>query len=289
MTLDKVPAGPGNTLAHIFLHRAVLGPAALLIVQQLIVASSTVWLTKLASAVAAGAPLTPWLTLYLLSLALPYLPGSWMLYQLERWSLASQDRLLSFTDAAWYGKALHWGDTGQRAQLLALYSKEAPRLVEQFTHYSYSLASCTLNALFSIVMLALVVEPRLLLAYLVSLLLVALVIKLQARHNEQLAVVAQARRLDWSDAQLGMWDNTLLGNAYNHSLWLAKTRSAFRAMTRAVLRSTWFNQAVTLLIMVATQLPMVLVLCRYLLAEPSSVAAAALVVSLPRLFQIVMH
>jgi hypothetical protein len=281
-------ARSSRTLADVFLSRAILAPALLLVLQQVIVASSTIWLTRFAAGVAGHAAFGHWLLLYLASLSLPYVPGTLVLYTLERWSLDCQSRLLALTDSIWYGKTTHWHDAKERSHLLSLYSKEAPRLLDDFVRYAYSLTSCSLNALFNILTLAVVVEPMLLAAYVVSLVVASIIIRAQGETNERLAEQAQTARLRCSESQLGMWDNTLLGNSYNHAIWYEALQGAFRGMASQVLRASRFSQSVTLLIIAGTQLPVALVLCWDLLLKPVPAAQAiALVVALPRLFQIV--
>jgi hypothetical protein len=272
----------------LFINRAAVKPLFLLIVQQIIVASSTFWLTHLAIAAKVGNGFVGWLALYLGSLLLPYIPGSLLCYQLERWSIACQFRLIELSDLLLYGQPLLWQDGEHKKFALPIYSKEGPKLIENTVHYAYSLASCTLNTTFNILAVAIAVDPYLLLSYLAGICLGAILVRLQSRKNEYLSENTERLRVALSNEQLFMWDNTVIGNQYNRGLWYDRLLSAFTAARRAALRSEAFNQTVAVGIVLVTQLPIFGYVAWSLLsrsAEPDYVISV--IVVLPRLFQVV--
>jgi hypothetical protein len=274
-------------IARVLKSRAFVAMVALLILQQLIVASSTLWLTRLAVAVQAGAPFVLWLALYLGALLLPYLPGGLALVQLRRWELEAHGHWLDAGAQALFGRIGLWTNKQERERRTSLYAKDALHTLSGFTEYAYNLAACVLNTVLNVVAICLIVEPLFLAGYLTSLVLAALLVKLQARTSNRLAGEAERARVALGGSLIKVWDNAVIGNHYNFGLWRGRVRNAFEDARARALRATSFGVLISIGIALITFAPTVGALALGLYRHAGDqVYLTSLVVTLPRLFQI---
>ncbi len=277
-------------LRRVYLHRDALGWIALLFLQQTIVASSTVWMARLAERIASGAPVTGPLLLVLASLLLPYVPGALLLLELERWTFATQARFFDVLTRRLFHRPALWSNRDKERDLVALYAKEGPRTVEDFGRYLYEVAAKSLNVLFNVAVISFVADARFVVVYVVSLGLAALAIRLQAARNEALAHSAEKQRMHFTGVLVDFWDNVTLGNAYNREVWTARFRTSFEAAKRTVLRAEGFQQTVSIAIALLTYGPVFALLVGTLaFGDLSRAQALAIVVVIPRTFQILNY
>lgn len=259
----------------------------LLVVQQLIVASSSVWLARLAAAAVAGDPLTGHGALYGASLALPYAPGILALVCLSRWDLDLSKRLVDRFVEANAGRIALWRDQGERARRTSLLSKEGPQALEEATRFIFDLAAAVLNIGLSASAIALVIHPVFAASYALGLALCALLIGATRRRNEGLAVRAQDSSVRFTGVMFRIWDNVLLANRVNLAEWRGNSDAAFEAMRGDRMRSVGFTQLMSGACTALAMLPVAAAAVWYLSLHPSrGPETAALLVTLPRLFMI---
>jgi len=261
---------------------------ALLFVQQILVASSTIWLVMTANAVYnnSGNYLPP-LLLYLASLVLPYFPGGFALVYLEKWSQSSQLKSIETTQTELNHKPLLWIDLKEKEKKLPLFAKEGLQTISGFTSYFYDLAACSLNALLNVITLSWIVEPLLLLGYGASLVMAALLVRFQAPINQQISSQTEQSRIRLSSHLFRMWDNLVLGNSYNRGIWSTRLSERFSQAQHMNVKSVRFNQLVAIGIALLTMLPTFIILIWSLQSRTHGITTTiAIVVSLPRIFQI---
>lgn len=260
---------------------------ALLVVQQVIVASSTLWLAQLVAAIHAERSVWLSLGLYLASLLLPYLPGGAALIALSIWRQRVWRQYVDGFVTAHAGRVSAWSDHETQAQRVPLLTTEGPETLTNTVSYGYGLVSCALNVGLNILVLATVVEPMYALGYGGGVLLVALVLKFQAPIQARFAQEAQQARVDLGQTLLTAWDNVLLGNRYHRTLWVRQWCEYFQLAARRTIGSDAFHQGVSIGIALLTMLPTVGVLVFAVHQHArDSLYLATLVVTLPRLFMI---
>jgi len=277
-------------LTQVYMRRDALGWIGLLLFQQTIVASSTVWMAWLASNISTGGVILGPLLLLLASLLLPYVPGALLLLELERWTFQTQARFFEGLTKRLFHRPALWSNRDKERDLVALYAKEGPRTVEDFGRFLYEVCAKSLNVIFNVVVISFVADKRFVVVYALSIALAAVAIRLQTPKNEALAHSAEKQRMELTGVLVDFWDNVTLGNAYNRKVWSARFRTSFEAAKRTVLRSEGYRQTISIGIALVTYVPVFVLLVGALaFGKNSPEQALAIVVVIPRTFQILNY
>lgn len=276
-----------DVLRFLFASKYAAWTLALLVVQQIIVASSTIWLARLAAAAAAGRPIAGVGVLYGLSLLLPYLPGTLALTCVNLWDLDLYRRLIDRFVAANQGRIALWRDQSERAARTSLLSKEGPQALQESANYFYDLFSTALNILMNSAVISFVIHPVFAAGYALGFALSALLIWKSRKVNERLAVRAQDSSVRFTGVMLRIWDNVLLANRANLREWRRNSDAAFDAARGTRMGAVGFTQFMSGLTTVFAALPVAAAVVWFLRHHPArSPEAAALLITLPRLFMI---
>jgi hypothetical protein len=197
------------------------------IVQQILVALSTVFLTRLVGAIHAGAAIGLWLGLYAAALTLPYIPGGLMILSRRAWARRAEEKFSEAFQSRWFGRPAVWGDSQIRDSNVAVFTKEGPLLIQDLTLFWEDLVVLALNAGLSILALAWVVDSKILITYALGLGLGFLLVRAQARRMGRLSQALEQSRLGLTHQRMQVWDNVSLGNRHSHQLWWNRFRDAF--------------------------------------------------------------
>ncbi|MBY0530197.1 MAG: hypothetical protein K2P51_08455 [Rhabdochlamydiaceae bacterium] len=157
----------------------------------------------------------------------------------------------------------------------------------EFTEYAYNLLSTCLNVLFNVTALAILITGEFGISYLISLIAVSCLMKLQKNKQELLSVKAQNARISFLKALLNSWDNIVLGNRYNFNLWEKRSDRSSQSFVNRNLHSVKFRQWFSVLIAALTFIPSFFVVILMVLNNYSNpLVLSAIAVTLPRLFMI---
>lgn len=268
-------------------NRLFCAAAFALLLQQLIVATSTIWLTQLIRGVQAEHFSFIWLVLYMLSLLLPYFPGGYASTKLaQAKETAIYDYVAKFRQV-YEGKIFDWSSSIQKRKALTLLSQEAPHTIGTATHFFYELWSIGLNVSLNLVIVSLLIEPYLFVTYFIGLCIAALILKIQKGRRKILALRAQQGRTNWTSIILKAWDNVLIGNVYNLSFWDKKFQQRGERLVVTSVKSQAFGQWVGIALAFALLIPSFTMLgVEAWYRSGDLIWLAMMVVVLPRLFQI---
>jgi len=277
-------------MLRILTQRPAVVSIGALVLQQLMVASSTVWVSRLGRDVATNRPFTLDLFLFLASLGLTYFPDMLSAIALARWTQAAHAAFISaFVDAHATAET-QWGSSRVRSAREPYLTTEGASTIESTTHYFHDLVGTGLNVVFNIIALVVVIDPLLLLGYGVGLALTALCLVYAKKTVEERAALAQDTRVRLGSVLLTGWDNILLRNQYNLGLWVARMRDRFHRSADAQVGAARANQGAILVASWAGMIPVFAVLI-YLFrpghSDPGSLAAG--IVTLPRQMIVLNH
>jgi len=212
----------------LLINRWGLTCMGILTFQQILEASSTIWLVKLMETITAGGNFLTYMLLYLLSIALPYIPGCNALIVKTHWKQEAQRHFINAFVSSNRNNIGEWNNKAVKEEKLSILTSEGPAALQSLIDYVWDLSSYVLSVLFNILALAIVVEPLFAIAYVVSVLCVIAIMKWQRRTQRQLTQKALTARVDLSQQLLAAWDNELLGNGYNFRLWDEQTSQILR-------------------------------------------------------------
>ncbi len=260
---------------------------AFLTIQQLIVASSNFWIIAFIRDIQTNSMVYSSLSFYLISLLLPYLPGSVAVIFQERWKYSLILTLANAFKNNHNSNQKIWVDRVSKETRVAMLSNEGINAITEFTEYAYNLLSTSMNVLFNVTALAILITGEYGVSYLISLALVACIMLLQRTKQENLSSKAQNARISFLKSLLNSWDNVVLGNKYNFDLWEKRTEQASQSFTRRNLHTIRFRQWYSVLIALLTFVPSFLVVIQMVLKNYSDpLILSAIAVTLPRLFMI---
>lgn len=259
--------------------------------QQLLEASSTIWLVQLIKRIATGGDgFITYLILYLSSLALPYIPGCLALILRTQWK---QEALRSFINtfvASNRNNIGEWNNKGIREEKLSILTAEGPIALQALIDYVWDLSSYVLSVFFNILFLSIVVEPLFAFAYGTSVTCVILIMKWKRRTQRQLTQKALSARVDLSQSLLAAWDNVLLGNEYNFKLWDERTSQRLKRCLQRNIDLERFDQILAICVSLMTCIPSLLVVVYFAIKNQSNpVQLSSFVVILPLLFMILSY
>jgi ABC-type transport system involved in cytochrome bd biosynthesis fused ATPase/permease subunit len=274
----------------LLINRWGLTCLAILTFQQILEASSTIWLVKLMQTITAGGDFLPYILLYLTSLALPYIPGCIALIVRTHWKQEAQRDFINAFVTSNRNNIGEWNNKGIREEKLSMLTSEGPQALQALIDYVWDLSAYVLSVLFNILALSIVVEPLFAMAYGFSVVCVFGIMKLQRRSQRQLTQKALSARVDLSQQLLAAWDNVLLGNEYNFKLWGEKTSHRLKRCLQKNIDLERFDQISAIFVALMTSLPSLGVVIYYAIQNANDpVKLASFVVILPLLFQILSY
>jgi ABC-type transport system involved in cytochrome bd biosynthesis fused ATPase/permease subunit len=271
-------------------NRWALGCFALLTFQQVIEASSTIWLVTMMKKITTGQSFFPYLFLYLGALITPYVPGCIALIIKTSWKQEAQRSFINAFVSSNRNQIGEWSNKGIKEEKLSILTSEGPAALHALIDYVYELFGYVLSVFFNVFALSLVVEPLFALAYAVSVGMVMIVMKMKRRTQRYLTQKALTARIDLCQSLLAAWDNVLLGNHYNFKIWEEKTTQRLNRCLQRNVDLERFDQILAILICLLTCIPSLIVVIYHLSIHQSSVAdLSAFLVTLPVLFMIVTY
>lgn len=258
--------------------------------QQILEASSTIWLVKLMETITAGGDFLTYMLLYLTSIFIPYIPGCIALIVKTHWKQEAQRHFINAFVTSNRNNIGEWNNKAIKEEKLSILTSEGPQALQALIDYAWDLASYVLSVLFNILALSIVVEPLFAIAYVVSVLCVVAIMKMQRRTQRQLTQKALTARVDLSQQLLAAWDNVLLGNGYNFKLWDEKTSQRLKRCLQKNIDLERFDQVLAIFVALITSLPSLgVVIYSAIQHSNDPVKLSAYVVILPLLFQILSY
>lgn len=277
------------TIRTLLLSRASMACASAEIVQQLIVATSTLWIARLSADVTAGR--SPWLHLglFLASLTLVYFPGVIGAAFRAKAKFAATARYLE-----WFIQAHHQRPglyiSPLKEQRLPFLTSESQLVLDEAIRFLSDWFAVMLNVVLNIIMFALVVDARFIGAYALSMIVIALVVRSGQKTIRARSHSAQAARVNFSQMLLSAWDHITIGNHYNQQRWQQQTQQCLAEASATGVRSVWTTQCISTAGMLLAMVP-ILALLIYLYSQHRNnlVLLTTMTATLPRQILILQH
>jgi len=262
----------------------------LLVIQQLIVASSTIWITLLIAGIQQGSFSYSLLGLYLAALLLPYLPGGLALIEITKAKMRANIQYIDNFANIYRGHISEWSNATQHSKTASILTSEAQQTINGFFDYVYRFASCGLNVALNLIIIAVILDYWLLASYAIGISLAFLILKYQKKIKTVLSLKSQNSRIKWISMLLKAWDNVLINNLYNYSIWQEKTRQRGKRLVGSGVKLEYLSQGVSIGMALVLFAP-TFALIAYLpiIYEFDLTALAIMVVALPRLFQVLSY
>lgn len=279
-----------SNLLRLFLNRFFLFAIAWLAVQQMIVASSNIWITNLARSIQLDGTFTLWLTLYLGSLLVPYLPGMLALVNVVKAQVTATTECMQRFSEMYAGRIFEWTDHSNKERKTAVLSGESSRIIEDCYNYLYHVISTFFSVSFNLTIISIIIDIRFTYFYIIGTLLVLALLKSQDRVKSRLSTKAYQSRIKLTLVLLNAWDNVLINNVYNLNVWKHRANSRFSRYIGKYVILEKFSQLVSISMALTLMLPsFALVIYLFHSHLHDLVYLAMLTVVLPRLFLILSY
>lgn len=279
-----------NFKHRFFITTSAFACFSFLLVSQLIVASSTLWLTFLAEDIGAGKNFVFFLSVYLCSLVVPYVPESFAVISCNKWKLNAFSLFIHRFVSSRKNDPITWNDQPLKDGTLAILNGEGQATLNAMGDHVYNCMYYFLNVTFNIVAIAVLIEFKFAIAYFISLVLVFALMKCHNKKQTILAQKAQGARIKLGHSLLSVWDNVLLGNRYSFNLWSKQAAARLDRANRLNQLSIVFNQWLSIVISLFIFLPSVAVSIYAIIEHHHEPAAlTALMLTLPRLFLVLSY
>lgn len=271
-------------------NRWAIGCLIVMTIQQIIEASSTIWLVMLMKSITEGRDFFPYLYLYLATLAVPYLPGCIALIFKTHWKQEAQRNFIKAFVTANRNNVGEWNNKALKEEKLSMLTTEGPIAIHALIDYVWDLSSYVLSVIFNIMALSVVVEPLFIPAYMISVICVVIIMKWQRRTQRTLTQRALSARVELCQSLLAAWDNVLLGNSYNFHLWEDRTTQRVNRCLQRNIELERFDQILAISVAIITSLPSMAIVLYYAWAHRGNlVELSAFIVILPLLFMILSY
>lgn len=210
-----------------FYNRYYFLAGMFVIVQQLIVASSTYFMAKLGEQFGNGVINSYYLITFIVSLIIVYIPAYFSIIYLEKGKFKAWQSYFDYFNHQFLGKSVYFNDQPLKQTTTALISQESKDTIDDMSNILFDLLSLILNVVFNIMVIAFVLDKTILLAYGIGMGLSFGFVYLLNNKIEKNATIAQNARLDLIGKLHHSFDNVILNNAYHYGLFKTQVNHQF--------------------------------------------------------------
>jgi ABC-type bacteriocin/lantibiotic exporter with double-glycine peptidase domain len=272
----------------IYWHPAAWTALLLVLVHQCIIAGSTIFLTEVIERFQAGRNYSAYVYLYLISMAIPYLPGCMSFVFLQKWI---NDAHLTFVDRftqQMSGKIEKYRDQKLRGRAESVLARNSFPVVKDYISFVHDLASFSLNSLLGMLVIGFLLPSRLLWGYALSLALCFFIVAGLRKLISAASSEYENRYITYTGVLDRSWENITLGNQHNENIWRQRKGAAGYSFYAASYRLQILKQAGNILLAVASLGPTIFLIVSILHdGRAASTVIAAVIVSLTRIFLII--
>ncbi|OFZ19593.1 MAG: hypothetical protein A2Z20_06470, partial [Bdellovibrionales bacterium RBG_16_40_8] len=267
-------------------NRFFTGLLAVILLQQLIVVSSTIWIARLSESIVTGGNTFFWFILFCLSLVVAYIRSTASGYFRSNSVYTTFANYIAQFEKKYFGWTRQRTSPDLKANVQPYINSEAWLVTNEAVFFVSDWFAILLSVIFNVLALGLVIDNKLVVAYLITVPIVTIVLFLARGAVEAKAKIAQRDRTAMMQTLSASWDSVLIGNTWNLNLWNKKFDRLQKQSRESAWHSIFTVEMITSFAMVLTLLP---VLCTlgWLISKNSSSAAqlAIIVATLPRQIQ----
>ena len=263
--------------------------SAWLILQQISVAASVIFLALAAEHIAQPT-VALWLLLgFVICMIAPYGFGILANLRYDQWYLSCLSGFMSLAVREHVFQPRHYPLEPEGEERETVFSNTAPSVLGEFCGYVMSLLSATLNATLTLAAVAIVVDWRIAVAYGASFLGCLIFGRLVSTITSAAAFDAEDARVHLAAHGTRLWPNLAIGNRHAATRWQRQLWDRFSsygvAFNRNIRIQSWSQLAIAVIALLPTA---VVLLFIAISARNDLTQLAAIFVVAPRVFQILM-
>ena len=258
-----------------------------LLIQQIIVASSTYFIARLAQSLTEDTISVLYIVLFAVSLVAVYVPAYYCVTNTER---AKYDAHKLYNDnfhAVFLGKTYLLSSDELQSTATTTLAQESNYTLETVIDSIFDISALVLNVLFNVLVIAWFLDGTLLLGYAVGIVFASVFVHFRRHALKTAAKTDQQSRLNLTAKLFDSWDNVVIFNKHNYTLYNNIVQKSFATAKRNSVKSTSIQHINSSLGMIILMLP-VFVVTAFIFNKNWQDAAtmAVLIATLPRQIQL---
>jgi ABC-type multidrug transport system fused ATPase/permease subunit len=272
----------------VFLHASTYIALSLVVLHQAVVASSTIFLTRVIEQFQSGQPYATSLALYLAAMAFPYLPGCVSFLFLQRWINNAHQAFVALVARRMREGVGQYRNEKRRERVTAILARNAFSVLRDYISFIHDLASFTLNSILSMAVISFLLPADILVGYGVSLALCFVIIVALRGTIARASSDYENLYLDYSTVLDVGWQNLTIGNRHNAAVWQSRKENTGRAFYACANRLEAKKQISNILLAATSLAPTIYIVLAIVYDKNwNPPAIAAVIVSLTRIFLII--
>ncbi len=258
-----------------------------LLIQQIIVASSTYFIARLAQSLTEDTISILYMVLFALSLVAVYVPAYFCVTNTER---AKYDAHKLYNDrfhTIFLGKTYLLSSDELQSTATTTLAQESNYTLETVIDSIFDISALVLNVLFNVLVIAWFLDGTLLLGYAVGIISASMFVHFRRHTLKMAAKTDQQSRLSLTTKLFDSWDNVVIFNKHNYTLYNNIVQKSFATAKNNSVKSTSIQHINSSLGMIILMLP-VFVVTAFIFNKNWHDAAtmAVLIATLPRQIQL---
>ncbi|MGB2785884.1 hypothetical protein [Psychrobacter sp.] len=258
-----------------------------LLIQQIIVASSTYFIARLAQSLTEDTISILYMVLFALSLVAVYVPAYFCVTNTER---AKYDAHKLYNDSfhtVFLGKTYLLSSDDLQSTATTTLAQESNYTLETVIDSIFDISALVLNVLFNVLVIAWFLDGTLLLGYAVGIIFASTFVHFRRHTLKTAAKTDQQSRLNLTAKLFDSWDNVVIFNKHNYTLYNNIVQKSFATAKNNSVKSTSIQHINSSLGMIILMLP-VLAVTAFIFNKNWQDAAtmAVLIATLPRQIQL---
>jgi len=258
-----------------------------LLIQQIIVASSTYFIARLAQSLTEESISILYMVLFAVSLVAVYVPAYFCVTNTER---AKYDAHKLYNDnfhTVFLGKTYLLSNDELQSTATTTLAQESNYTLETVIDSIFDISALVLNVLFNVLVIAWFLDGTLLLGYAVGIIFASMFVHFRRHALKTAAKTDQQSRLNLTAKLFDSWDNVVIFNKHNYTLYNNMVQKSFATAKNNSVKSTSIQHINSSLGMIILMLP-VFVVTAFIFNKNWQDAAtmAVLIATLPRQIQL---
>ena len=258
-----------------------------LTIQQLIVASSTYFIALLAQSLSEGHISLLYIILFSTSLVVVYIPAYYCITNIDCAKYDAHQRYNDKFHEVFLGKTSLLSSDNLQSTATSTLAQESSYTLSLVIDSIYDICALVLNILFNVLIITWFLDSTLLLGYILGITFASLFVYFRRNRLKRAAQKDQKSRLELTARLFDSWDNIVVFNKHNYSLYKKVVHDSFNKAKENSGRSESIRHINSSLGMIILMLP-VFIVTAFILQKNWSDATvlAVLVATLPRQIQL---
>lgn len=271
----------------LILNRHLQVALLFLLIQQMIVASSTFFIARLAQSLTEDTISILYMVLFAVSLVAVYVPAYFCVTNTER---AKYDAHKLYNDTfhtVFLGKTHLLSSDELQSTATTTLAQESKYTLETVIDSIFDISALVLNVLFNVLVIAWFLEGTLLLGYAVGIIFASMFVHFRRHALKTAAKTDQQSRLNLTAKLFDSWDNVVIFNKHNYMLYNNIVQKSFAIAKSNSVKSTSIQHINSSLGMIILMLPVFVVTAVIFNKNWQDAATmAVLIATLPRQIQL---